>query len=49
LTVSNSNRKIGINVSVPFSYISKIDERAKELGYNKRSNYILQLIQRDLS
>jgi len=48
LTVTNENRKIGINVSVPFKHIETIDEKVTELGYKKRSNYIWALIKKDL-
>lgn len=46
--IEDKSRKVGINVSVPFSEITRIDERARKLGYNKRSNYIWSLIFRDL-
>ena len=49
MTISDENRKIGINVSIPFKHISSIDRKAKELGYSKRSNYIWSLIKKDLN
>ena len=48
MTVSDENRKIGINVSIPFKHISTIDRQAKEKGFSKRSSYIWSLIQKDL-
>ncbi len=48
MTVADENRKIGINVSIPFKHISTIDKKSKELGFSKRSNYIWSLIQKDL-
>ncbi len=48
MTVNDENRKIGINVSIPFKYISIIDKRAKEKGFFKRSTYIWNLIHKDL-
>lgn len=49
MTVSDENRKIGINVSIPFKYISVIDKKSRELGFSKRSNYIWSLLQKDLN
>lgn len=49
MTIANNSRKIGINISVPFNLIFEIDKRAKQLGYPKRSNYILDLINKDLN
>lgn len=46
--IEDRSRKVGINVSVPFEEIKRIDDRARKLGYNKRSNYIWSLIFRDL-
>lgn len=44
----DSDRKVGINVSVPFRHIKSIDERCRLLGISKRSNYIWSLIEKDL-
>ena len=48
MTVSDEDRKIGLNVSIPFKHIYTIDKRAKQLGFTKRSTYIWSLIQKDL-
>ena len=49
MVISDDERKIGINFSVPFNYIKRIDQRTKELGFTKRTHYILSLIERDLN
>ena len=49
MTVSDANRKIGINVSIPFKHIKTIDAKAKGEGFSKRSNYIWNLIRKDLN
>lgn len=47
MTVKENDRKVGINVSVPFKSIKEIDDRANHLNM-KRSGYIWYLISKDL-
>lgn len=47
MTLQDGERKIGINISVPYKYISLIDKKANNLKV-KRSNYIWCLIKSDL-
>ena len=47
MTLEDGDRKVGINVSVPYKYIEEIDKKAKRLDM-KRSNYIWLLIEKDL-
>ena len=49
MTVSDDNRKIGINVSIPFKHIETIDKGLEKKGFSKRSNYIWSLIRKDLN
>jgi predicted DNA binding CopG/RHH family protein len=46
--ISEKDRHIGINISVPSSKIVDIDSKAKQLGM-RRSEYIRSLIEKDLS
>ena len=48
MTVSFNDRKVGVNLSIKFKDIPKIDEKAKSLGVN-RSSYIWSLIMKDLN
>jgi len=48
MTVDDENRKIGLNVSVPYKLIKIIDKRVKDLEKKNRSAYIYGLILKDL-
>ncbi len=47
MTIKDNDRKVGINVSVPYNAIKKIDDKASSLKL-KRSGYIWSLIKKDL-